>query len=480
MTYKIPASITNRYKKEITPSRAAMFEAILNTYPGRVNFTKKEIMDVVESRGATSFPLWIKLWQTGENLFQLPIIDDATEIKKVKSSFGEPLTQLNLEKMVEFANSKFGEREVKSSEFISAMKEARVRPVDKQAMRDAFQVSRGVYMFSTDRIATATTAKIIPFEKSEGTANTAITKTTVDVADVAEENLVPLRDETFVEWGNIGDIKKVLKSKKFYPIAITGHSGNGKTFGVEQTCARLKREMIRVNFTVETDEDDLLGHYILKDGVTTWQMGPVPTAMMRGAVLLLDEYDLASTKIMALQSVLEGKSLFLKKINQYIPAAEGFTVIATANTKGKGSEDGRYIGTNVMNEAFLDRFPVTMEQPYPARATEIKMINNVMRMENVDDSDFATKLVDWAGITRKTFFDGATDELIATRRIVHIVKAFSIFGDKMKALELCLNRFDEITKQSFIDLYTKVDADVAESAEGVVSPTDEEDPNMPF
>jgi hypothetical protein len=177
---------------------------------------------------------------------------------------------------------------------------------------------------------------------------------------------------------------------------------------------------------------------------------------------------------------LEGKSLFLKKINQYIPAAEGFTVIATANTKGKGSEDGRYIGTNVMNEAFLDRFPVTMEQPYPARATEIKMINNVMRMENLDDFDFATKLVDWAGITRKTFFDGATDELIATRRIVHIVKAFSIFGDKMKALELCLNRFDEITKQSFIDLYTKVDADVAESAEGVVSPTDEEDPNMPF
>ena len=470
MTYEVPESITKRYKKEITPARAELISAILNTYPGRVNFTKVEIMSVVEERGASSFPLWIKLWQTDTNLYQLPIIDNTTEIKAVKSSFGEPLTQLNLEKMVDFANEKFGDREVKSSEFIAAMKEARVRPVDKTAMRDAFQVSRGVYRFSQDRIATAT-AKVIPFESK--TANTVIQKTTVDVADVAEENLVPLRDETFVEWGNISDIKKVLKSKKFYPIAITGHSGNGKTFGVEQTCSRLNRECIRVNFTVETDEDDLLGHYILKDGVTTWQMGPIPTAMMRGAVLLLDEYDLASTKIMALQSVLEGKALFLKKINQYVQPAEGFTVIATANTKGKGSEDGRYIGTNVMNEAFLDRFPVTMEQPYPARATEIRMINNAMRAEGVEDEDFATKLVDWASITRKTFFDGATDELIATRRIVHIVKAFSIFKDKMKAIELCLNRFDDITKTSFIDLYTKVDENVSEETGEAVSPTDE-------
>jgi len=470
MTYEVPESITKRYKKEITPARAELISAILNTYPGRVNFAKSEIMSVVEERGASSFPLWIKLWQTDTDLYQLPIIDNTTEIKAVKSSFGEPLTQLNLEKMVDFANEKFGDREVKSSEFIAAMKEARVRPVDKTAMRDAFQVSRGVYRFSQDRIATAT-AKVIPFESK--TANTVIQKTTVDVADVAEENLVPLRDETFVEWGNISDIKKVLKSKKFYPIAITGHSGNGKTFGVEQTCSRLNRECIRVNFTVETDEDDLLGHYILKDGVTTWQMGPIPTAMMRGAVLLLDEYDLASTKIMALQSVLEGKALFLKKINQYVQPAEGFTVIATANTKGKGSEDGRYIGTNVMNEAFLDRFPVTMEQPYPARATEIRMINNAMRAEGCLDEDFATKLVDWASITRKTFFDGATDELIATRRIVHIVKAFSIFKDKMKAIELCLNRFDDITKTSFIDLYTKVDENVSEETGEAVSPTDE-------
>lgn len=475
MTFPIPESVTRRYKKEITPSRAELFKSILNKYPSRVNFCKSEIMSVVREQGKSSFPLWIKLWQIDNDVYQLPIIDSSTEITEVKSSFGEPLTQLNLEQMVEFANEKFGDREVKSSEFIAAMKEARVRPVDKTSMRDAFQVSRGVYRFTADRISSAT-AKVIPFKE---TSNTVIQKATVDVADVAEENLVPLKDETFVEWGNISDIKKVLKSKKFYPIAITGHSGNGKTFGVEQTCARLTRECIRVNFTVETDEDDLLGHYILKDGVTTWQMGPVPTAMMRGAVLLLDEYDLASTKIMALQSVLEGKALFLKKINQYVQPAEGFTVIATANTKGKGSEDGRYIGTNVMNEAFLDRFPVTMEQPYPTRATEIRMISNAMTKEGCLDEDFATKLVDWASITRKTFFDGATDELIATRRLVHIVKAFSIFGDKMKSIELCLNRFDDITKSSFLDLYTKVDENVHEETGEVVSPTDNEE-EVPF
>ena len=475
MTYTVSESIKKRYKKEITPSRAKLISAILNKYPRRVNFCKSEIMSVVNEQGMSSFPLWLKLWQTDNDLFQLPIIDENTEITEVKSSFGEPLTQLNLEQMVEFANEKFGDREVKSSEFIAAMKEARVRPVDKTSMREAFQVSRGVYRFTADRISTAT-AKVIPFKE---TSNTVIQKATVDVADVAEENLVPMKDETFVEWGNISDIKKVLKSKKFYPIAITGHSGNGKTFGVEQTCARLTRECIRVNFTVETDEDDLLGHYILKDGVTTWQMGPVPTAMMRGAVLLLDEYDLASTKIMALQSVLEGKALFLKKINQYVQPAQGFTVIATANTKGKGSEDGRYIGTNVMNEAFLDRFPVTMEQPYPTRATEIRMISNAMTKEGCLDEDFATKLVDWASITRKTFFDGATDELIATRRLVHIVKAFSIFGDKMKSIELCLNRFDDITKSSFLDLYTKVDENVHEETGEVVSPTDNEE-EVPF
>ena len=476
MTFEVSKTAQKRYKKEITPARARLFKAVLDTYPGRVNFAKKEIVAVCqkEERG---YPLWMELWKIDTDLYQLPIIDENTEIKEVKSNFGTPLTQLNLEEMVAFAEKTFGKREVKSSELLSEMKKARVRPADKTEMKNVFQVARGVYKFDLASIEKAS-SNVVPFERP--VSNTVIEKASVNVTDVAEENLVPLKDETFVEWGNVADIKKVLKSRKFYPIAITGHSGNGKTFGVEQTCSRLSRECIRVNFTVETDEDDLLGHYILKDGVTSWQMGPVPTAMMRGAVLLLDEYDLASTKIMALQSVLEGKALFLKKINQYIQPAPGFTVVATANTKGKGSEDGRYIGTNVMNEAFLDRFPITMEQPYPTKATEVKMVNNVMTKEGCPDEEFATKLVDWANITRKTFFDGATDELIATRRLMHIVKAYSIFGNKMKSIELCLNRFDDITKQSFLDLYTKVDENIEVDGEtpDATSPTDKEE--IPF
>ena len=476
MTFEVSKTAQKRYKKEITPARARLFKAVLDTYPGRVNFAKKEILAVCqkEERG---YPLWMELWKIDTDLYQLPIIDENTEIKEVKSNFGTPLTQLNLEEMVAFAEKTFGKREVKSSELLSEMKKARVRPADKTEMKNVFQVARGVYKFDLASIEKAS-SNVVPFERP--VSNTVIEKASVNVTDVAEENLVPLKDETFVEWGNVADIKKVLKSRKFYPIAITGHSGNGKTFGVEQTCARLSRECIRVNFTVETDEDDLLGHYILKDGVTSWQFGPIPTAMRRGAVLLLDEYDLASTKIMALQSVLEGKPLFLKKINQYIHPQPGFTVVATANTKGKGSEDGRYIGTNVMNEAFLDRFPITMEQPYPTKATEVKMVNLAMNKEGVSDEEFATKLVDWANITRKTFFDGATDELIATRRLMHIVKAYSIFGNKMKSIELCLNRFDDITKQSFLDLYTKVDENIEVDGEtpDETSPTDKEE--IPF
>jgi len=258
-------------------------------------------------------------------------------------------------------------------------------------------------------------------------------------------------------------------------MVITGHSGNGKTFQVEQACARLTKECVRVNFTVETDEDDLLGHYVLIDGKTVWQDGPVPTAMKRGAVLLLDEYDLASSKIMSLQSVLEGKPLFIKKINTYVYPKNGFNIIATANTKGKGSEDGRYIGTNIHNEAFLDRFPVTFEQPYASKSMEIKMILNHMRAVGKVDENFATKLVDWANITRVTFYEGGIDEMIATRRLVHIIRAYSIFGDKMKAIGLCTNRFDDITRQSFLDLYEKVDEGI-HAQEEPVSPTDEEEP----
>ena len=282
---------------------------------------------------------------------------------------------------------------------------------------------------------------------------------------------VPTRDKNFVSFGNFADLKKVIQSKQFYPVFITGLSGNGKTFGVEQACAQLKRELIRVNITIETDEDDLIGGFRLVEGNTAWHNGPVVEALERGAVLLLDEIDLASNKILCLQSVLEGNGVFLKKIGKYVRPAEGFTVIATANTKGKGSDDGRFIGTNVLNEAFLERFPITFEQEYPAEKTEIKIISNAM---GNSDPDFAEKLVKWAQVIRKTFYDGGVDEIISTRRLVHIAKAFAIFGKRNKAIEVCVNRFDVDTKQSFLELYSKVDASVPEEGETKVELTVDE------
>lgn len=273
-----------------------------------------------------------------------------------------------------------------------------------------------------------------------------------------EQNLVPDKDDTFVPFGNFSDLKKVIQSKRFYPLFITGLSGNGKTFGVEQACAQLGRELIRVNITIETDEDDLIGGFRLVDGNTAWHNGPVIEALQRGAVLLLDEIDLASNKILCLQSVLEGKGVFLKKTGQYVKPAPGFNVIATANTKGKGSDDGRFIGTNVLNEAFLERFPITFEQSYPTAATETKILLHAMGRYGCEDQQFADNLVKWAGVIRKTFFDGGVDEVITTRRLVHIVQAYGIFNDKIKAITNCVNRFDEDTKQSFLELYTKVDA----------------------
>ena len=270
-----------------------------------------------------------------------------------------------------------------------------------------------------------------------------------------QQNLVPQKDDTFVKFGNFADIKKIIQSGIFYPAFITGLSGNGKTFSVEQACAQLNRELIRVNITIETDEDDLIGGFRLVNGETVWHNGPVVEALSRGAVLLLDEIDLASNKILCLQSILEGKGVFLKKIGKQVTPAAGFNVIATANTKGKGSDDGRFIGTNVLNEAFLERFPVTFEQEYPTAKTEEKILSALC-----SDADFCKRLCDWADIIRKTFYDGGVDEVISTRRLVHIVRAFSIWNDKQKAIQVCLNRFDDETKSAFLDLYDKVDANV--------------------
>ena len=297
---------------------------------------------------------------------------------------------------------------------------------------------------------------------------TAVVKSTDNVIETKKEaayivssltgDIVPKKDSTFVPFGNYPDIKSIIKSNKFYPVFVTGLSGNGKTMSILQACAEAKKECIRVNVTIETDEDDLLGGYRLKDGQTVWQNGPVIEAMERGALLLLDEIDLASNKIMCLQPILEGSGVFVKKINKFVKPKEGFNVVATANTKGQGSEDGKFIGTNILNEAFLERFPVTFEQRYPNAKTEEKILNNVLEMTGKKDTNYVNKLVTWADVIRKTFFDGGVDEIISTRRLVHIVQAYSIFSNKLKAIELCTNRFDEDTKTSFVDLYTKVDA----------------------
>ena len=319
----------------------------------------------------------------------------------------------------------------------------------------------------TANVSLATVCKRLePYKCGRGVYNLTITEVREQLENqinndfVQEEmSLIPQKDPNYVPFGNFSDIKKIVKSGIFYPTFVTGLSGNGKTASIEQTCAQLGRELIRVNITIETDEDDLIGGFRLVDGNTVWHNGPVIEALKRGAVLLLDEIDLASNKILCLQSILEGKGVFLKKIGQWVTPASGFNVIATANTKGKGSDDGRFIGTNVLNEAFLERFPVTFEQAYPTPAQEIKILESVSRDLKVVAPDFCKRLVDWADIIRKTFYDGGIEEIISTRRLVHILRAYRIFGDKAMAIEVCVNRFDDETKQAFLELYDKVDAD---------------------
>lgn len=323
----------------------------------------------------------------------------------------------------------------------------------------ANKVGRALFKLPTDGEITETTKSVAP--KTETIQNTETKQEAAYVVSSLTGDIIPEKDPNFVNFGDYSSVKSIIASKKFYPIFITGLSGNGKTLGVTQACAEKKREMIRVNITIETDEDDLLGGYRLRDGQTVWQNGPVIEAMERGAVLLLDEIDLASNKIMCLQPILEGNGVFVKKINKFVKPALGFTVVATANTKGKGSEDGQFIGTNVLNEAFLERFPITFEQKYPSVKIETKIISKMLETENAKDDEYASNLVNWADIIRKTYSEGGVDEIISTRRLVHIAKAYSIFKNKLKAVEVCTNRFDDDTKQSFIDLYTKIDSGVS-------------------
>ena len=296
-------------------------------------------------------------------------------------------------------------------------------------------------------------------ETLEQTYNAPAAAPAVNVTERVNQNLIPEKDPSFVPFGNFSAVKKILKAGVFYPTFITGLSGNGKTFSVEQACAQLNREFVRVNITIETDEDDLIGGFRLVNGDTVWHNGPVVEALERGAVLLLDEVDLASNKILCLQSILEGKGVFLKKLGKFVKPAAGFNVVATANTKGKGSDDGRFIGTNVLNEAFLERFAITLEQDYPTPQIEQRILEGIALDLGVEDRDFCKRLCDWASVIRKTFDDGGIDEVISTRRLVHVVKAFSIFGSKEDAIKYSINRFDDETKQAFLELYDKIDVD---------------------
>ena len=336
---------------------------------------------------------------------------------------------------------------------------------------DNYRLKRGQFKLPVDNLPEFLNQETEPTEISQSAVKGAPSVASVITAEsiVAKEiSFIPDVEENYVPWGHHKDLSSIVKSGVFYPIFITGLSGNGKTYMVEQVCAQLKRECVRVNITVETDEDDLLGGFRLLNGETVFHKGPVVDAMERGAVLLLDEVDLASNKILCLQPVLEGKGVYLKKINQWIKPADGFTVVATANTKGKGSDSGAFIGTNILNEAFLERFAITLEQEYPKNTVELRIVKGVFESANVDEKEsqeFGDKLVRWADIIRKTYFDGGVDEIISTRRLVHIAKAYSIFKDRIKSINLCIARFDEETKIAFKELYEKIDGDLEETSE---------------
>ena len=338
------------------------------------------------------------------------------------------------------------------------------------------QFKAGYGTYSIESVVPENYTQPVPVQAVQTVETVPVPTSTVGV-NVLDENVsvIPSIMDNYVPFGHFKDLKSILKSGIFFPVFITGLSGNGKTLMVEQICAKLKKELFRVNITIETDEDDLIGSNTLINGNIVFKEGPVLKAMRKGAVLLLDEVDLASNKIMCLQSILEGGGYLIKKTGEFVKPAEGFTVVATANTKGKGSEDGRFIGTNILNEAFLERFAICLEQEYPPVTTEKKIVKGDFAILGVNDDEFANKLVDWADVIRKSFYEGAVDEVISTRRLVHIAKAYSMFNDKLKSIEVCLARFDEDTKASFLDLYTKVDEGVNPLGDELESDTVQEE-----
>ena len=316
-------------------------------------------------------------------------------------------------------------------------------------------------LLAVDNTKTAPKPVPVPVAPAPAVSNMPVAAQTQAV-NLIDDNIkiVPEKMSNYVPFGHFKDVKGIIKSKIFFPVFVTGLSGNGKTLMIEQVCAQLKRELYRVNITIETDEDDLMGGHTLQNGNIIFREGPVIKAMRKGAVLLLDEVDLGSNKLMCLQSVLEGKGYLIKKTGEWVKPADGFTILATANTKGQGSEDGKFIGTQIMNEAMLERFAITMQQEYPPVTTERSILKKEMALTGPVDEEFCTKLVDWADIIRKTYYEGAIDDVITTRRLVHIVNAFRMFGDKLKSITMCISRFDEETRNAVLDLYTKVDEGV--------------------
>ncbi len=329
---------------------------------------------------------------------------------------------------------------------------------------DKYRIGRGTYQLPLDEFninLTGVTATIIEMPKKESPV--AVAKPVAKISSVGrveEGAIVPKVNNLYVPFGFFDKMKAIVASQRFYPVFVSGLSGNGKTFMVEQSCAQAKREFLRVNISPETDEDDLIGGFRLIDGETKWFDGPVIQAMKRGSVLVLDEIDRGSNKLMCMQGVLEGKGILVKKTGEYVEPAQGFNVVATANTKGKGDETGRYMAATILDDAFLERFPITVEQEYPDTKIETKILSKVFDNLGIKDKDFVDNLVKWADIIRKTFQEGAIDELISTRRLVHIAEAYTIFNNKMDAIQYCINRFDGETKSAFLDLYTKIDAGI--------------------
>ena len=329
-------------------------------------------------------------------------------------------------------------------------------------------------LLAVDNIKTQPKPVPVPIAPAPAVSNMPVAAQTQAV-NLIDDNIkiVPEKMSNYVPFGHFKDVKGIIKSKIFFPVFVTGLSGNGKTLMIEQVCAQLKRELYRVNITIETDEDDLMGGHTLQNGNIIFREGPVIKAMRKGAVLLLDEVDLGSNKLMCLQSVLEGKGYLIKKTGEWVKPAPGFTVLATANTKGQGSEDGKFIGTQIMNEAMLERFAITMQQEYPPVTTERSILKKEMALTGPVDEEFCIKLVDWADIIRKTYYEGAIDDVITTRRLVHIVNAFRMFKDRLKSIEMCISRFDIETRNSILDLYSKIDAGVNLNEEAEVSDSEE-------